>query len=399
MLSSIHPFPARMAPSIVMEELHQSPTPLTIVDPMVGSGTSIVAARLKGHRALGFDVDPLAVLISRSWSADVCEEEFQSAGEKALQSARRYFPRISQSNAYPVGADPETKAFVRFWFDPISRRQLTALSIAIQSCMSERLQNLLWCAFSRMIITKSEGVSLAMDVSHSRPHRTYETSPHKPFQQFERSIIRLGRASLFKSPTRLPLARIAQGDARRLPLRTASADVVVTSPPYLNAIDYLRGHRLSLVWMGHSLSSLRKIRRDAIGSDNALRDARTFDVEEFLSSARTPKNVPLRLKGVLARYIRDMSSAISEMERVLKPGGRLILVVGNSTTNGFFINTSAIVSKIAARTRLKLVDISRRTLPDNRRYLPPPGSRKSGEKLRKRMRSEVILKFKKASFC
>jgi ribosomal protein L11 methylase PrmA len=67
-LPTVHPFPARMAPSIVFEELSRESDQLTVVDPMAGSGTSIVAARLRGHRAFGFDVDPLAVLLATAWT-------------------------------------------------------------------------------------------------------------------------------------------------------------------------------------------------------------------------------------------------------------------------------------------------------------------------------------------
>lgn len=69
-LRPIHPFPARMAPSIVQQRL-RSKEKLRVLDPMAGSGTTIVAARLAGHRAVGFDTDPLALVIAEAWSSDV----------------------------------------------------------------------------------------------------------------------------------------------------------------------------------------------------------------------------------------------------------------------------------------------------------------------------------------
>lgn len=396
MLSSIHPFPARMAPSIVLDELNRQREPLTVVDPMAGSGTTIVAARLQGHRAIGFDVDPLAVLIAKAWSVDVSEEKLHAAGESTLRSAWRYLREITQAESYPSRADEETRKFTRYWFDPISRRQLTALCFAIRDCKNAQSRNLLWCAFSRMIITKSDGVSLAMDVSHSRPHRVYDDSPRKPFDQFRLAIRRVAKASLFKHQRSHPAARVAMGDARHLPLRSAYAHVVITSPPYLNAIDYLRGHRLSLIWMGYSLSSLRRIRSEAIGSEHMLGEHNNSAVEEvILSTLDATENASFRLRGILSRYVRDMFAAVSEMKRILKPDGRLILVVGDSTTKGFFINTSGIVREVAERIGLELHGVRRRALPDSRRYLPPPDSRKSGSKLGQRLRTEVVLKFKR----
>jgi hypothetical protein len=69
-LRPIHPFPARMAPGIALDALGESSTPLRVLDPMAGSGTTLVAARLRGHEAVGFDRDPLAVLIASTWVAD-----------------------------------------------------------------------------------------------------------------------------------------------------------------------------------------------------------------------------------------------------------------------------------------------------------------------------------------
>ena len=384
-----------MAPSIAIDELRHEKGQLTVVDPMAGSGTSIVAARLEGHKAIGFDIDPLAVLIAKTWAANVREDKIRSLAKLTLERANRQLKRISQADSYPDQADEETRKFVRFWFDPVSRRQLTALRMAIQLSEIGTARDVLWCAFSRMIVTKSEGVSLAMDVSHSRPHKVYARSPRKPFEQFPLAIERILQAAPFKDSSRnFPSAKVSHGDARSLRLPSASADIVITSPPYLNAIDYLRGHRMALVWMGHQIGALRRIRSGSIGSENMLTGDAAIPASEYLASADLSKGIPSRLQGVLAKYAIDMCAALSEIVRVLKPNGRLLLVIGDSTTHGTFISTSGIIRVLADRVGLKLTDMSNRALPDNRRYLPPPDSISSKNSLGNRMRSEVILKFR-----
>jgi len=71
MIATIHPFAARMAPELALQALELVPEDGVVVDPMMGSGTVIRQASDLGLTAIGFDVDPLAVLMSRVWTTPV----------------------------------------------------------------------------------------------------------------------------------------------------------------------------------------------------------------------------------------------------------------------------------------------------------------------------------------
>src|SRR6266851_6375855 len=116
-----------MAASIPWEEL-QGPRPLRVLDPMAGSGTTLVVARTLGHEAIGFDTDPLAVLLARVWCADVSEASVQRVAERVLEVARKRARALPLREAYPPDALGETREFVRYWFDENNRRQLAALA-------------------------------------------------------------------------------------------------------------------------------------------------------------------------------------------------------------------------------------------------------------------------------
>lgn len=396
-LRPIHPFPARMAPSIVQRRL-QSKKAICVLDPMAGSGTTVVAARLCGHRAVGFDTDPLALLIAKAWSSDVDPERLRKRAREILIAARRLCRNLAFGDAYPKRADPETRAFIRFWFDPINRRQLTALSDVISQVKDPTEVSFLWSSFSRLIVTKDAGASLARDVSHSRPHRVFSIAPVRPFKRFLTAMEVVLRASHFASGKKYPSATVTRADARALPLDDASVDLVITSPPYINAIDYLRGHKLSLVWMGHRVRELRSLRSTNIGAESSSRSA--LDAKDVRSSLRAMCNLEKlseRSKGMLARYARDMNSVLAEVSRVLKREGEAVIVVGNSTIRGVFIKNSHALMHLAKVNGLRLISTRRRRLLENRRYLPPPGKRVSGKLLGSRMREEVILTFDKTS--
>lgn len=393
-LKPIHPFPARMAPSIVWEHLPSTTDCLRILDPMVGSGTTLVGARERGHQAIGCDTDPLALLISQAWCAVVDERRLSRRADCVLERAKRLCRRTPQRDAYPANADDETKKFVRFWFDARNRRQLAALATAISRVRNPNERCLLWCAFSRLIITKTAGVSLAMDVSHSRPHRAYVQAPVRAFDKFILSVQTVAQRAPFKEHRGIgPEATVVRGDARAMPVDTESIDMVITSPPYLNAIDYMRGHKLSLVWMGHRVSALRKIRASNVGTERGCEEVADVSVAEAVDAMANPDEVTGRTRRMMSRYAVDINLLMRETRRVLMQHGRAVFVIGDSMIGGAFIRNSLAVQYLGQRNGLDLTSRAERALPANRRYLPPPCADAAGTQLRGRMRKEVILTF------
>lgn len=364
-----------------------------MLDPMAGSGTTLVTAKLRGHEAIGYDRDPLAVLIARSWLTNIKSEETESKASELVFRARLRARGIALSNAYPRATDDETKAFVRYWFDSTNRIQLAALSESISRLHDPSLRNLMWCAFSRLIITKNRGVSLAMDVSHSRPHRSYDKAPVKVFDYFERAVKQIVKASPFSDTNATQsAASVNLADARKLPIGDGSVDVVITSPPYLNAIDYIRGHKFSLVWMGHSIKELRSIRSTNVGTETIGRPNVGDETTELIMSLMCRVDqLTNRHVGMLRQYVRDMRLVLLETKRVLRTGGKAVFVVGNCNLRDTFIQNSKCIKSLAQELGMIVSKTRSRPLPENRRYLPPPESLSAGKAFKKRIREEVIL--------
>lgn len=397
--SPIHPFPARMAPGIALEALGASDAPLRVLDPMSGSGTVLAVARSKGHRAFGVDVDPLAVLLARVWTTPIDAEKVSAKALEVLSRARLEFEKMSSAEAYPDGSDEETRKFIRYWFDDYARKQLAALAKTISRVHDETMRNVLWCGFSRLIITKSAGASLAMDLSHSRPHREFATAPVKPFNRFTSAVSTVvANCPHERSGNVGPAAVVKLGDARKLDIPKASIDLVLTSPPYLNAIDYMRCSKFSLVWMGHSIGTIRSIRGESVGTEIALDAAQDSEsIKSIIKKLRLTPRLSQRHQGLLARYVWDMQKSLGEASRVLRIGGRAVYVVGDCTVRGTFIRNSSIVAAAAEGVGLTLDSRQSRALPANRRYMPPPKRESSPTGMDSRMRREVVLAFSKAS--
>jgi len=394
--SPIHPFPARMAPGIALDAIGDDKE-LRVLDPMAGSGTVLAVARSKGHRAFGFDLDPLAVLLASVWTQSVDADDISTEAEEVLARARRRFHSLTTGSAYPDGSDEETRAFIRYWFDDYARRQLAALAESIRRVEDEPIRNALWVGFSRLIITKSAGASLAMDLSHSRPHRSFARAPVKPFDRFLDAVEVVVSNCPQRGTTAIgPRAVVKHGDARSMALADESIDLVLTSPPYLNAIDYMRCSKFSLVWMGHKTIELRDIRTRSVGTECSTEEAMEAPwVAALIKQLRLRPALSERHQGLLATYAWDMGRALEEVSRVLKKSGRAVYVVGDSTIRGTFIRNSAILSSAARARGFKVVSTHTRGLPSNRRYLPPPSSNPSRETMDARMRREVVVVLQK----
>ncbi len=207
---------------------------------------------------------------------------------------------------------------------------------------------------------------MARDLAHSRPHLDKSKKPKKPLEQYNqrlkksiKSLDELGRGTGSVS--------IQKGDARQLALANDSVDLVVTSPPYANAIDYMRAHKFSLVWLGASVSDLSVLRSTYIGSEKVARSiyAPLPPRLETVLGELTQKDAGKA--GVLRKYFVEMQEAIREMYRVLKPNASAVIVIGSSTMRGMDVQTHACLADLSAAAGFDVVGVMPRQLNETKK--------------------------------
>ncbi|TPD95129.1 hypothetical protein FJP65_12700 [Stenotrophomonas maltophilia] len=392
---TVHPFPARMAPELALNSLASLPANSVVLDPMAGSGTVLRQALSLGHNAIGFDMDPLAVLMSRVWTSHFDVE----VGRAELASVLEEVAAVDLRRVRLAWHDEETIQFIRYWFGNKQRRDLTRIAAvferrrkSVRSQARRAALDMLQVALSRIIVTKEQCASLARDTSHSRPHRVTESSNYDVVEGFQRSANQLiTRLSINQAANHIQgQVKIGLGDARSIELLDSSVDAIMTSPPYLNAIDYMRGHRLSLVWLGHSIGELRKIRSSTIGAERSF-DAQCSVAEAIAASMCDLERLQSKQQRMIIRYAGDLERMMHQAARVLRKGGSATYVLGNSCLKDVFISNSEGVARAGLQAGLSLASIAERDLPASSRYLPVT---QSGN-LSKRMRTETILNFVK----
>ena len=384
MFSYIHPFPARMAPELVREPLATVPLGGRVLDPMCGSGVVVRAAVEAGLECVGNDIDPLAVLMTRAWVAPLDAEKICSEAEKLVRMAKGL-----PDSAVEWPADPETRQFISYWFAERQMDSLARLATGLRK-EHEPIRNVLAVALSRIIVSKEMMASLARDTSHSRPHKVSETNRFDVYAGFLRSARQV--AARLEPEKIKGHAKICRGDARTLSdMEGELYDLAITSPPYLNAIDYLRGHRMALVWMGYPIHWLREVRAASVGAERSL-SGETLEnsVAKFVSEVNGSL-ISSRHRGWIRRYARDMEAVLRQLKRVVKKNGRVVMVLGNSFLRGAVIDNAGLVGHLANSAGFNLEHRFVRSIPARRRYLPPPS--KGGSALDMRMRKETVLTF------
>ena len=384
-ITSIHPFPARMAPEIARRYLGDVPENGNVLDPMCGSGTVVRAAVEAGLQCVGTDIDPLSVLMAQVWTTPVDPSQIRAAAAEVVELSKSLPVR-----SIDFTDDLDTERFIAYWFAAPQRMALSRLSTVLRR-REDVTRDALTVALSRIVVSKEMMASLARDTSHSRPHKVAVSNSFDVYSGFLRSAHQVAhrlQPHMIKGN-----AEIRSADARRLEgIEGDVFDAVITSPPYLNAIDYLRGHRLSLVWLGYRVGAIRDIRANNVGAERAIgsRDA-AIDVCPFVHRARESR-LSSRHLGWIRRYARDMSAVLGQISRVVRQGGIVVVVVGNSFLRGAAIDNAALIETLARERGLRLDYRSNRDIPARRRYLPPPGQ--EGTDLDSRMRTETVLSFR-----
>ena len=392
-MKHIHPFPARMAPEIALEKIQSLNPGQTVLDPMAGSGMVLSQAVRYGVDAIGIDLDPLAELISRVGTTSVNEDEVRAGLGTLLKLSNK---RSSEVFLPWIDEDTETKNFIDFWFAPKQKAQLRKLSFHLfvePVNVSDNVRDIIKVALSRLIITKEPKASLARDTAHSRPHRTIQENDFDVLSAMQPSLEHV--LSALNSPSIKGRAKTFLGDARHLTLiENESVDCIVTSPPYLNAIDYMRGHRISLVWLGYRLGDLRKIREIAIGAERLLNNTPSENFVKILAELGLDQ-FESRTKNMLARFYSDMVQQTKEAYRILKKGSTGTYVIGNSTIRGTYVRNSELLKYAAELAGFETLRETEREIPAHRRYMPVTVA--AGNSLASRMRTEHVIDFRKAS--
>lgn len=318
---------------------------LTVLDPWNGSGTTTRVAHEMGHRAIGFDLNPVANVVASAKIVNADDAASITGLARRLAEAER--GRVSNTDPLIPWMANSVIAQYRAIESRILAELATSRDGLIASPQEGNLPPL--AAFMLLALIRAArdaaSVNRGTNPTWTRPGLGRKRLVRDLGQRWVARIIEMSRelqeAALDSSA--LPWAgRIATGDARALPLGPSDVDLVVTSPPYCTRIDYVVSSSFELAALGVDSGSTTflRLRRATMGTPLArcqgaiTRPAHSWpaSVRGLLEAIRTHRSKASSsyYYKTFHQYFADAEASIRELHRVLRPGGVALFVVQTS---------------------------------------------------------------------
>jgi DNA modification methylase len=354
----IHKFPAKFFPELPRYLIRKySQTGNIVLDPMCGSGTVVLESMLNNRIGIGIDIDPMARLITKVKTTPIDPDSLTlAAGDlitqiKTLDDNSDYSPPIPEFH------------YRDNWFRSFVLRELAIINECIDTPLSKHQNEFMWQDigdFFRVVFS-----SIIRDVSNADPHCTRtvlrkkvvkKITPGDTYTKFSEGLFSQcdSMSELFDITATLDITdvRLPIGTAIDTGLESDSIDLAVTSPPYINAVDYPRTHQLEMYWLRHlDDGPLSHVKRKYIGTETVYKEEyttlKTSGYETLDPILEKIYKSDPRRSFIVFKFFEDMEQQLAEMFRVLKPGSRFCVAIGNNLIRGVEVQSDIILSEIA----------------------------------------------------
>ena len=349
----IHKYPAKMLARIVREILRDYVKNSDVVlDQFCGSGTVMAKCKARGIWSVGSDINRLPVLLS---TVKIADYDFS----KLEAETARLLDRIKRKKQ--VGRMPEFRD-KDYWFNSGVQRDIARILSEIDKVPDVTAKNFFKVCLSSIIRSVSNADPHIPPPVYSKRMREIRYRRPNTKKAFENRVWRNIKIlkKLRPAEQEHPLSGALAADARWLPYRDSAFDAVITSPPYIDAQKYVRTFKLETFWL-ELLSSAQvdKLARTIIGTDQVGK-GNLVPIDGGLADSFIQRISKRDASGwrsrVVHEFLTQIESALSEVKRVLKPGGIFALVVGDNNVAGIRVPIHTILIEFALRQGMTLVE-------------------------------------------
>lgn len=348
---------------IVEEILNGSRDVDRVLDPFCGTGTTALSAITHGSDAVTTDINPFLV-----WLAKVKTRRYNSEQIEISRKAAEHALTLVRSGG--CLADPPPIHRIERWWAPSSLEFLCRLRSAVDAVSEDPVQwDLLMIAFCRTLIKLSNAAFNHQSMSFKSVEPMLDLNfDFSGIYVSDCERIFDGALENLKGDGQVRLC-----DARELDREDLGTfDLVITSPPYANRMSYIRELRPYMYWLGYIVEARDAGDLDwsAIGGTWGVATSRLKEwrprygfehsyLSDISSAIRADSNKNGGLLGnYVDKYFDDMFGHFKALKRVVRPGGQIHYIIGNSTFYGTLVNTQEIYADMLRKIGFGNVDIT-----------------------------------------
>jgi len=364
-----HRYPAKFIPQIVsrLVEKYTKGKDL-VVDPFGGCGTTLVESKVMCRPSIGVDINPVAVLITKAKKTPIEPTKI----EKQFLKLKEKIDSFDEGTKIKV---PEHER-IDYWFKPEKKRKIAFLFSEISKIEDQDVRDFFYCGFSNIL----KNCSIWMQKSN-KPTRDLKKKPADPFVAFPRQIKAMlrGNANFFnllqERKCLKTTCKVYCADARKIPAKSNSVSLIVTSPPYVTSYEYADLHQLTALWFEYA-KDLGNFRKRFIGT--SYHDKKELVLNSKIAESIKEKLLKKHTKTAeeVATYFSEMNQVFEEMKRMLKKGRRACVVIGNTSLKGVEILNAEVFVEQFQNLGFKVDNIIKREIPS--KNLPSMRDKKTG---------------------
>jgi len=362
-----HRYPAKFIPQIVQKLIKDyAPNDTQVVcDPFGGCGTTLVEAKLLGHKSIGFDINPVAKLITQTKTTAIKprtlannRNKFLEYYENAPSTSRVHHQRIS------------------YWFDEATIQELDKIYFAIKKIKNHNVRRFFLCSFSHNLkncsrwLMKSIKPTIDKEKILPDPKETFLRHLDSMIKKNEQFYSALARSGFINTSAKM----YRRDSTKKLPIEPETIDLIVTSPPYVTSYEYADLHQLSLLWFGDDPRHFKKwhhfsnefidFRRNFIGTSSKEEKSGDFNSAIAKQIVGDLAQIERPLAIDVANYFLDMKKVFSEMYRILKTGGKACVIIGNTSLRGVEILNAQVAAEQMKATGFQKPIFIKREIPN-----------------------------------
>jgi hypothetical protein len=320
-----------------------------LLDPFAGSGTTSLAASLRGFDSMFCEVNPYL-----AWVADVkVNATRQAVATDDLSTLPALAADVADGGGrqgswrHPLVAADRRRTFFPTGVSRLAVGLLERIDAELHGPVRE---------LARLAVTTSLIPASNMVRRTDLRRRTPTDPPPARFSDHVAHQLRLVHDDVLQAGPALQGRAVPVGpDARAIGTTPVPITLVVTSPPYLNGTNYCRNTKLELLALRFidEEEDLARLRARSItaGINNVSR--RRADPEPLPGVEEVAAKLDLlaydrRIPRLVRLYFSDMRDVLGALRNVASNEARILLDIGDSCFAGVHVPTPALLAEVAA---------------------------------------------------